>query len=289
MVLIGCGQLTWTNDDAETVMEQIALAGYDGAPGPLSLDRSVDDVVAWFDTFKLKPAPPYFAARFWDPAEEPGILEQAAAIARYVRGLGCTELYVAAAGMAEVTQSGSTRRDRAGQVAIEDAMTAGQFAQFGKVVGAFADATLAEGVASCFHPHVGTVIETAAELEMLLAQVESDALYLGLDTGHIAWAGDDPVEVCHRYLPRVKTLHLKDVNRDVRHRGVDANWSYGQFTEVGVFAELGEGMVDFPVILTALADSGFDGWLIVETDVTMKPTPLESATISRHYLNTLGL
>jgi len=79
------------------------------------------------------------------------------------------------------------------------------------------------------------------------------------------------------------------VNNDVRRQGVSAGWSYGQFTEAGVFAELGEGMVDFPVILTALANTGFDGWLIVETDVTMKPSPLESATISRHYLTTLGL
>lgn len=289
MVLIGCGQLTWKNVSADTVMEEIALSGYDGAPGPLSLDRPVDEVVAWFGTFAMKPAPPYFAARFWDLAEEAGILDKASGIARYVRGLGCTELYVAATGMEHIAASGATRRDLAGQVGPGDALTTEEFSQFGKVLGAFADATSAEGVASCFHPHVGTVIETAAELGTLLAAAETDTLYLGLDTGHIAWAGDDPVQVCLQHLPRVKTLHLKDVNNDVRRQGVSAGWSYGQFTEAGVFAELGEGMVDFPVILTALAKTGFDGWLIVETDVTMKPSPLESATISRQYLTTLGL
>ncbi|MDQ3444274.1 MAG: sugar phosphate isomerase/epimerase [Chloroflexota bacterium] len=289
MVHIGCGQLTWTNVDSSTVMEEIALAGYDGAPGPLSRDRPVEEVMAWFGTYGLKPAPPYYSARFWDPEEEASILSQPGEIARYVRGLGCSELYVAAAGMEQPVRSGVTRSERAGQVAPEDAMTVEQFAQFGQVLGAFANATAAEGVASCFHPHVGTVIETAAELDTLLAQVESDELCLGLDTGHIAWAGDDPVEVCLQHLPRVKTLHLKDVNNDVRQQGVSARWSYGQFTESGVFAELGEGMVNFPVILTALRDQGFDGWLIVETDVTMKPTPLESATISRQYLTTLGL
>ncbi len=289
MTLIGCGQLTWTEVDAGTVMQEIALSGYDGAPGPLNVDRPAAEVVAWFDTFALKPAPPYFAAHFWSPDEESAILDQAPAIARYVRDLGCAELYVAAAGLDEPMRSGKTRRDAAGQVTPDDAMTDEQFAQFGKALGAFADATLAEGVNSCFHPHVGTVIETAAELDTLLGHVATDALGLGLDTGHIAWAGDDPVAVCLRHLPSVRTLHLKDVNRDVRDQGVAAGWSYGQFTEAGVFAELGEGMVDFPVILTALADSGFDGWLIVETDVTMKATPLESATISRQYLTTLGL
>lgn len=289
MVLIGCGQLTWKAVDAGTVMREIAQAGYHGAPGPLSLDRPVAEVVAWFGEFGLKSAPSYFSARFWDPAEEVDILRQAPEVARYVRGLGCTELYVAATGMEHVAPSGKTRRDLAGHVRPEDAMSGEQFDQFGKVLGAFADATMAEGVTSCFHPHVGTVIETAAELESLLGTVGTDALHLGLDTGHVAWAGDDPVAVCLRYLDRVRTLHLKDVNRAVRERGVAAAWSYGQFTEAGVFAELGEGMVYFPAILTPLLDTGFDVWLIVETDVTMKPTPLESATISRQYLASLGL
>ncbi|MBA2470640.1 MAG: TIM barrel protein [Chloroflexia bacterium] len=289
MVLIGCGQLTWTGVDGGTVMREIAQAGYDGAPGPLSLDRPVEEVVAWFGEFGLKPAPSYFSAKFWDPADEEGILRQAPDVARYARGLGCIELYVAATGMEHVAPSGTSRRDLAGHVRPEDAMSGEQFTQFGKVLGAFADATMAEGVTSCFHPHVGTVIETAAELGSLLAAVSTDALCLGLDTGHIAWAGDDPVAVCLRYLDRVRTLHLKDVNREVRERGVAADWSYGQFTEAGVFAELGEGMVDFPAILTPLLETGFDGWLIVETDVTMKPTPLESAAISRQYLASLGL
>ncbi len=289
MTLIGCGQLTWKGDNPDQVMREIASAGYDGAPGPLSLDRPAADVVSWFGKFGLQPAPPYYSARFWDPAEEAGIVGAATEIARYVRGLGCSELYVAATGMEHVAPSGRTRRDLAGHVRPADTMTGQEFAQFGKVLGAFADATLAEGVASCFHNHVGTVIETATELETLLDHVETNALYLGLDTGHIAWAGDDAAVVCLRHLDRIRTLHLKDVNGAIREQGVAAGWSYGQFTEAGVFAELGEGVVDFPAILTPLSDVGFDGWLIVETDITMKPTALESATISRDYLKTLGL
>jgi inosose dehydratase len=168
-------------------------------------------------------------------------------------------------------------------------MSADEYSQFGKVLGRFADATLAEGVTSCFHNHVGTVIETAAELDRLLSHVGTDALWLGLDTGHIAWAGDDATAVCREHLDRIRTLHLKDVNGAVREQGVANDWTYNQFTESGVFAELGEGVVDFPAILDPLRAAGFDGWLIVETDITMKPTTLESATISREYLKTLGL
>ena len=289
MVLIGCGQLTWKHDSPDDVMREIAGAGYDGAPGPITLDRPASEVVGWFESFGLQPAPPYYAARFWKPEEEAEILAAAPSVARYVRDLGCSEVYVAATGMEHVSPTGRTRRDIAGHVTAADAMSADEFAQFGRVLGAFAEATLAEGVSTCFHNHVGTVVETASELETLLQNVESDALYLGLDTGHIAWAGDDAVAVCLQHLDRIKTLHLKDVNESVRRQGVANDWTYGQFTEAGVFAELGEGVVDFPAILTPLFDSGFDGWLIVETDITMKPTARESATISRTYLRSIGL
>jgi len=68
-----------------------------------------------------------------------------------------------------------------------------------------------------------------------------------------------------------------------------SRWDYGTFATTGNFAELGEGSVDFPVIFAILRDAGFAGWVIAETDVTQKPTALESATISRAYLRSLGM
>jgi inosose dehydratase len=289
MTLIGCGQLTWQGVGPDQVMREIAEAGYDGAPGGLNLDVPAAESIAWFGSFGLQVAPPYYSASFWDPAEEDAILAAAVPIARYVRDLGCRDLYVAANGGDYVAASGKPRRDLAGQVGPSDGMTGDEFAQFGKVVGEFARITLAEGVASCFHNHVGTVIETADELGRLLDTVPGDALYLGLDTGHIAWAGDNATAVCDRYHERIRTLHLKDVDDEVRSRGVTAGWTYSQFTSAGVFAELGEGMVDFPSIVNPLLADGFDGWLIVETDVTMKATAFESARISREYLTSIGL
>lgn len=289
MVLIGCGQLTWKGFSADDVMREIAAAGYDGAPGATQSDQSPEEMIAWFGRFGLQPAPPYYSARFWLPEEEERILAEAASVAQFVRELGCDCLYVAATGMEHVAPCGKTRRDLAGKVTTADAMSDEEFAQFGRVVGLFAEATLAEGVTSCFHNHVGTLIETAAELARMLDHVGTDALALGLDTGHIAWAGDDATAVCLEYMDRIATLHLKDVNDTIRRQGIAEDWTYSQFAEAGVFAELGEGMVDFPSILTPLLERGFDGWLIVETDITMKPTALESAEISREYLRSIGL
>lgn len=280
--IIGCGQITWRNVTEEEILRDIAAAGYAGAPGPLTPDVPAVDVIDRFARFGLRPAPPYFSAIFHDTAAEEAILGKARDVARYVRALGCTELYVAASGTPE-------RRAIAGHVKPGDAMSDAGFGQFAKVLSAFARTTLAEGVRSCFHNHVGTVIETEDELERLLALADPDSVFLGLDTGHLAWAGADAVAVCRRHADRILTLHLKDVDEAIRREGATAGWDYATFTGRGIFAELGEGSVDFPAILADLEQRGFDGWLIVETDVTQKPTALESATISRDYLRGVGL
>lgn len=85
------------------------------------------------------------------------------------------------------------------------------------------------------------------------------------------------------------TLHLKDIAADVREQGRAAGWSYEIFSQQGIFVELGEGCVSFPAILDILSEVNFSGWLIVETDVTQKPTALESVTVSRTYLRDLGV
>lgn len=71
--------------------------------------------------------------------------------------------------------------------------------------------------------------------------------------------------------------------------GVAAGWDYRTFSDKGIFIELGEGFVDYPAIFKIMQDAKFDKWVVVETDVTQKATPLESAIISRKYLKSLGL
>lgn len=286
---IGCGQITWRNMSEDDIIADIAIAGYEGVPPKLLPDADASDIIRRYQQHGLRPAPPYFGASFWNPDEEASILGRAGDIARFVRELGCAELYVAAGGGGFQAPSGTSRAKVAGHVTPDDAMSEAEFDQFARVLSDFGRITLEEGVHSCFHNHVGTGIETADELARLLSRVDLDTVFLGLDTGHLAWAGDDAVEICRQYADRIRTLHLKDVDEQVRQQGVEASWDYDTFTGHGIFAELGEGDVDFPAIISVLDGVGFEGWLIVETDVTQKATALESATISREYLASIGL
>ncbi len=286
---VGCGQITWDNaTPEEQVLADIAAAGYAGAPAGPRGDRSTRELMALFERYGLKPAPGYFGADFWKKELRAGLLEQARKQAAFAREAGLTELYVAPGGFDYVAQSGRTRRQSAGHVRPDDALTDEEYRVFGDTLNEVGEITLREGVRSCFHNHVGTVIETLDEIERLLGLVDPTRIFLGPDTGHLAWAGVDVVTFCRRYADRIKTMHVKDIDPKVLAQGRAQEWDYGIFAKNGIFTELGEGFVDFPTIFAIVRAAGFEGWLIAETDVTQRPTALESARVSREYLKSIG-
>lgn len=273
----------------EQVLAEIAQAGYAGAPAGPRPERTPAEVVDQYRRHGLLPAPGYYGGTFWEPARRAEILERVEAHARFAQAAGCQELYVAPTVFDYVTRSGQTRRETAGHVRPEDGLSDEEVRTFAETLNAAGEVALDHGVRICFHNHVGSPIETRAEVDRLLALTDPELVFLGPDTGHLAWAGDDPVAFCRDYAPRIRTMHLKDIDPAVRARGREAGWDYGTFTGNGIFVELGEGCVDFPAILQILRDVGFGGWLIAETDVTQKPTARESATISRAYLRSIGI
>lgn len=294
-IALGCGQITWrvglgaAPDQDDVALREIGEIGYAGAPASLRPDESPADLIARYARHGLVPAPGYFGGTFRPEVAPEVILDEARRHARAMREVGCTEWYIAAGGWDYVTPRGKTRRALAGQITPDDALPDDEFARYAALIDRIGAVALEEGVRACFHNHVGTIVETRAELDRLLALTDPSRVFVGPDTGHLAWAGDDPVAFCRDHASRIKTAHLKDCHAATIARGREASWPYAEFVEHGIFAELGEGCVDFPAILQILRDADFSGWLIAETDRTMRPTARESATVSLAYLRGLGL
>jgi inosose dehydratase len=289
-VQIGCGQITWGADVApDQVLADIAQAGYAGAPWSASAGETPEQVRQRFDRAGLVPAPGYFGGDFWDTKARADHLERARRHAGTAAALGLTEMYVAVGGFDRKAPSGRTRRQTAGHASPDEALTDDEFGRLTEGLDAIGRISLEEGVRSCFHNHVGTFIETEDEIERLLAAVDADVLFLGPDTGHLAWAGVDVPAFTRRHAERIKTMHLKDVVAEVAEQGREGAWDYDTTQFEGVWTEIGEGDVDFAATLAALEQASFSGWLIVETDVTQKDSALESATICRQNLRALGV
>ncbi|HUR56151.1 MAG TPA: myo-inosose-2 dehydratase [Opitutaceae bacterium] len=134
-----------------------------------------------------------------------------------------------------------------------------------------------------YHHHMGTVIQTEADLDRLLAAVPE--LHLLLDPGHLAFAGIDPVAVARRHAARIAHVHLKSVRPAVVERVRRDKWSFCRAVTEGVFTIAGDGSVDFPAIFQILAKADYRGWLVVEAEEDPSKVPaLPKAKAARAYV-----
>jgi inosose dehydratase len=148
------------------------------------------------------------------------------------------------------------------------------------------DAVAGEGMRLAYHHHMGTIVQSGADIDALMAHT-GPTVHLLLDTGHAAFAGADPVALARRYAPRIVHVHCKDIRSHVRERAVAEDWSFLDSVVAGVFTVPGDGGIDFRSVLGALGD--YSGWLIVEAeqDPEMAP-PAEYAAIGCRNLNQLA-
>lgn len=289
--LIVCAQMGWPdNTPEEQILTTIAQLGYDGAPAGPRKGYTANDVLALYQKCGLKPAPGYFAADYWRAEQREDILRSAQAMGRFTRELGLSEVYVATGGWnGYVGRRGLHRGEVAGRVTLDDGLTEAEWRIFTETLNQVGAILLAEGVRACYHNHVGSVTESWEEMDYLLTHTDPSLIFLGPDTGHLAWAGVDVVEFTRVYASRILTIHVKDVKIAVVKEGVDASWDYDGYTSHGVFAELGDGDIDFPAVFGLLKAASFSGWIVVETDVITRPTPEESHRVSREYLRRIGI
>ncbi|MEA5013225.1 MAG: myo-inosose-2 dehydratase [Candidatus Limiplasma sp.] len=141
------------------------------------------------------------------------------------------------------------------------------------------------GFKLCFHHHMGTVVQTAAETDRMLENTDPEAVFLCYDTGHFTFAGEDPLAMLKKHHARIGHVHLKDMRREVVDRVKPEGWSFLKAVREGAFTVPGDGCVDFGPIFAALAQSGYEGWLLVEAEQDpAKANPLEYAKKARVYI-----
>lgn len=126
------------------------------------------------------------------------------------------------------------------------------------------------GLKAVLHPHVGTMVENRAEVDRVLS---GSRIPLCLDTGHLLIGGTDPLQLARQVPERVQHCHLKDVDAALAARVQAGELTYTEAVAAGMYVPLGQGDVDIAGIVTALQDSGFDGWYVMEQDTILTGEP----------------
>ncbi|MBU4201149.1 MAG: sugar phosphate isomerase/epimerase [Verrucomicrobia bacterium] len=132
------------------------------------------------------------------------------------------------------------------------------------------------------HNHLGSLVESQAQLEEFLARCPECGLVL--DTGHLAAAGGDPIDIVRRYASRLAAVHVKEWLVTKPSIGLDRWQERGRFCELGA----GNSGQDHPEFLKELVKSEYDGWIFVEHDTHLRESLLDLA-VSRQYLHEAGM
>lgn len=119
------------------------------------------------------------------------------------------------------------------------------------------------GLTPVFHPHAGTFVEFADEIDRLL---DDTPLALCLDTGHAHLAGLAAPDAAGDYGARLTHIHLKDVDGAVAERAGRERLDFWAALAAGVFCPIGRGAVDFRGFAAALAAHGPAGVATIEQD-----------------------
>jgi inosose dehydratase len=286
-ITLGIAPIAWTNDDMpdlgkentfEQCVSEMALAGFSGCEvgGKYPRDiavlkkalklRSMSIASAWFSSFlTTKP--------YQETADEFIVHRD------FLHAMGAKVVVVAEQGHSV-------------QGMLDTPVFAGKpyftNEEWGKLAeGLNALGRLAEekGMKVVYHHHMGTGVQTEAEIDKLMEMTDPKLVYLLLDTGHLVCSGEDYVGILKKYLPRIKHIHLKDVRKSMVEKVKAEDMSFLDGVRAGMFTVPGDGDIDFAPVFATVDQSDYEGWYIVEAEQDpAKANPLEYAQIAREYI-----
>ena len=165
-----------------------------------------------------------------------------------------------------------------------------RWAEFGKGLTRLAEFAAGQGVTLVYHHHMGTIVQTEAEIDRLMSET-GPAVKLLLDSGHCWYGGGDPESVARKHMVRVGHLHAKNVRPKIARKVWDERLSFLEGVRQGSFTVPGdgEGAVDFAPVLRIAAEHRYSGWLVIEAEQDPDVyNPLEYQGLGLRSLNAMA-
>ncbi len=265
-VSIGINPITWRNDDLpgvggdislETCLTETAAAGYAGIELGGKFPRDAETLTPMLERHGLSLVSGWYSGHLLQQSakDEAGAMKEHLGL---LKQMGCKVLI-----FAEVTSGVHSNIEvRASQ---RPQMSKVQWQQFGERLSDLAKVTADVGVMLNYHHHMGTVVQSAADIDLLM-EATSDEVRLLLDTGHAIYAGADPAAIAKAYSGRIGHVHCKDVRPVVLQRSLNRDSSFLTAVLNGVFTVPGDGCIDYKTELSIMKEAGYEGWLVVEAE-----------------------
>ena len=284
-VRLGINPLTWTNDDMpelgaetplETCLAEGKLAGFAGFELGNKFPRQAEQLKPILARHGLDLVSGWYGSRLLERDVDAEMAEAEPHIA-LLTALGCTVMV-----HAEVSRA--IHGERTTPLSRRPVLSEADWALLLPRMEDFGRRLQARGLHLAYHHHMGTVIESEADVDRLMAGTGPEVGLL-LDTGHLTFAGGDPVRAAQRHAARVVHVHCKDIRAAVMADAKRRDLPFLTAVLEGVFTVPGDGCVDYAAVLPPLAAAGYAGWLVVEAEQDpAKAHPLTFARLGHDNL-----
>ena len=137
-----------------------------------------------------------------------------------------------------------------------------------------------------FHHHMGTGVQTLAEIDRLMENTDPNHVHLLYDTGHIYVSDGDYMTLLNKHINRIHHVHFKDMRQAVKEQCEKEGKSFLQSFLAGMFTVPGDGCIDFTEVYNKLLETNYSGWIVIEAEQDPSVAhPLEYALKARNYIN----
>lgn len=289
-IKLGIAPIAWTNDDMpelgsensfEQCISEMALSGYVGTEIGNKYPRNPEVLKSYLEPRGLSVASAWFSTFLTTKSYEE--TEQAFTKHRnFLHAMGAKVIVVSEQGHSVQGQMDTPVFDGKPIFTDEewDLLTIG--------LERLGERAAEKDMKIVYHHHMGTGVQTTAEIKRLMNNTDPTKVSLLFDTGHLVFSGENPIEIYEQYHDRIFHIHFKDIRQDKMEEVKTEKTSFLNGVKQGVFTVPGDGMIDFKPIWKAIEESGYKGWIVVEAEQDpAKANPFIYAKKARSYIKSV--
>ena len=285
-VYLACAPIAWTNDDlpdlgAENTFEQcvseMALAGFTGSEIGNKYPKDVETLKHKLDVRGMRICNAWFSSLLLSEGYE-ATIEAFIKHRDFLHALGAKVIGASEQGNSIQGKDVSIFGEKPVYTDEQWELIAKGFNEMGRLA-------KEKGMYFTVHHHMGTGVQTEAEIDKLMEITDPDLVYLLFDTGHLSFSGEDVIGVLKKYVHRTKHVHLKSIRKDIIEEAKEKGYSFLDSVRAGSFTVPGDGDFDFTPVFDVLDEAGYEGWVVVEAEQDpAKANPYEYAVLARNYI-----
>lgn len=286
-VRIGISLIAWQNDDlpeltkdytTEGAMEDASKIGYSGVERGRRMPASTEGLRAYLDRYGVSLCGGWCSGNLMETT----VKEEQDAIRQQVRQFAALN----APCIVYAECSNTIQGNIAQPVSQRPKLTRDEVMAYAAKLSEVAKWARDEGVGLSYHHHMGAMVQDAEDIDWLM-EGSTDDLTLLFDTGHLHFAGADPLAVLDKWGHRVHHVHFKDVRQPVLDWVNAEDKSFLDGVAAGVYSVPGdpEGCIEFQSITDKLKAMDYDGWIVVEAEQDpAKAPPYEYSKIGFDHI-----